>query len=85
MLLSFMSSFAQEIETEKEQAPVKIDSLYREDQFYLGLNYNRLLDGPVGVSQQKISLGVAAGFLRDRKSTRLNSSHVLRSRMPSSA
>jgi hypothetical protein len=65
LLLSFMSSFAQEILTEKEQAPVKIDSLYREDQFYLGLNYNRLQDGPVGVSQQKISLGVAAGFLRD--------------------
>ena len=28
---------------------------------------------------------VAAGGRRDRKSTRLNSSHVLRSRMPSSA
>ena len=30
-------------------------------------------------------LAPAAGAARDRKSTRLNSSHVLRSRMPSSA
>ena len=30
-------------------------------------------------------LGIAAGLLTDRKSTRLNSSHVSESRMPSSA
>ncbi|WP_366525140.1 porin family protein [Flavobacterium sp.] len=65
LLLSFTSTFAQELETQKEQAPVKIDSLYREDQFYLGLTYNTLQDSPAGVSQQKIALGLAAGFLRD--------------------
>lgn len=65
LLLSFASSFAQEIETLAKQNPAKIDSLYREDQFYVGLNYNTLQNKPVGVSQQKISLGITAGFLRD--------------------
>ena len=65
LLLSFAMGSAQEIETEKEQVLVKIDSLYREDQFYIGLTYNTLQNKPENVTQQKISLGVAAGFLRD--------------------
>jgi hypothetical protein len=65
LLLSFAIGYAQEIETGKEQVPVKIDSLYREDQFYVGLTYNTLENKPENVTQQKISLGVAAGFLRD--------------------
>jgi hypothetical protein len=36
-----------------ELGKTKVDSLYREDQFYLGLNYNTLLNKPVGISQQK--------------------------------
>lgn len=63
LLLSCAISFAQEVATEK--ATVKIDSLYREDQFYVGLTYNTLQNKPNNLSQQKISLGFAAGFLRD--------------------
>ena len=42
----------------------------------------------VHLSQRKVHTGNISGFLkmrRDRKSTRLNSSHITRSRMPSSA
>ena len=39
-----------------------------------------LIEGVPGVAKT-----LTAKLLRDRKSTRLNSSHVLRSRMPSSA
>jgi hypothetical protein len=49
-----------------EKAPdVKIDSLYREDQFYIAFTYNRLLNKPEGLDQNKLSTGVSVGFLRD--------------------
>jgi hypothetical protein len=44
---------------------VKADSLYREDQFYLGLTYNRLLKTPMNIVQNGLSIGVNTGFLRD--------------------
>lgn len=42
-----------------------IDSLYREDQFYIGLTYNLLRNNPKGVSQNSFSSGLHLGFLRD--------------------
>lgn len=42
-----------------------IDSLYREDQFYLGLSYNLLQNRNGGIRQNKISYGVTTGVLRD--------------------
>ena len=42
-----------------------IDSLYREDQFYLGITYNLLSKKPEGVSQNSFSSGVHFGFIRD--------------------
>ena len=42
-----------------------IDSLYREDQFYIGLTYDLLQNRPDGVSQNSFSSGVHIGFLRD--------------------
>lgn len=42
-----------------------IDSLYREDQFYLGLSYNLLQNREQGIQQNKISYGITAGILRD--------------------
>jgi hypothetical protein len=44
---------------------MKIDSLYREDQFYFGFTYNTLQEKPSGLSQKKFSVGLSAGFLRD--------------------
>jgi hypothetical protein len=42
-----------------------VDSLYREDQFYLTFSYNNLNKSPNGVKQNKFSPGVSFGFLRD--------------------
>jgi hypothetical protein len=44
---------------------IAVDSLYREDQFYIGFTYNSLFNTPEGVSQNKFSAGFTGGFLRD--------------------
>ncbi len=44
---------------------IAVDSLYREDQFYLGFTYNILLNRPDGIRQSKFSSGFTGGFLRD--------------------
>ncbi len=60
-----LSAFAQEEISKKDSTVVKIDSLYREDQFYLSLTYNRLLEAPEGFKQQRFSAGISGGFVRD--------------------
>ncbi|WGD33530.1 porin family protein [Olleya sp. YS] len=42
-----------------------IDSLYREDQFYLGITYNLLSKKPKDVSQNGFSSGIHFGVIRD--------------------
>jgi hypothetical protein len=44
---------------------VKVDSLYREDQFYFGFALNTLQKKPAGLTQNKFSSGFSTGFLRD--------------------
>ncbi|GEC73415.1 Outer membrane protein beta-barrel domain-containing protein [Flavobacterium flevense] len=66
LLLPFFNALAQEeIESKPEMQEIKVDSLYREDQFYFGFNYNTLQQKPDGISQQKFSIGISGGFLRD--------------------
>lgn len=64
-----LSIFAQEKETKVEVKDEiqfdAIDSLYREDQFYLNITYNALQHRPDGITQNKLSPGFAFGFLRD--------------------
>nr|WP_314838522.1 porin family protein [uncultured Flavobacterium sp.] len=60
-----MSAFGQENQDLEEKVIVKVDSLYREDQFYFAVTYNSLVNTPTGVSQNKFSSGVSLGFLRD--------------------
>ena len=43
----------------------KIDSLYREDQFYIGFSFNFLNDLPQDVDQSGFSGGLIFGFIRD--------------------
>jgi len=43
----------------------EIDSLYREDQFYIGLTFHLLRDLPESVSQSGFSGGLHLGFIRD--------------------
>lgn len=42
-----------------------LDSLYREDQFYVGITYNDLQNRPDNVSQNKFTPSFSLGFLRD--------------------
>ena len=42
-----------------------VDSLYREDQFYVGVTYNVPLNMPSGVNTRGLSGGVQFGFVRD--------------------
>jgi hypothetical protein len=57
--------FSQEIASTENAPKVKIDSLYREDQFYFGITLNTLQNKPKGLTQDKFSAGFSAGFLRD--------------------
>jgi hypothetical protein len=65
LFLSIFKGFSQGNGFSIDTLHVKIDSLYREDQFYVGVNYNSLLNKPAGLSQDKISFGFSMGFLRD--------------------
>ena len=63
LLFSVVSGFSQE--AAPLVTPVKIDSLYREDQFYFGFTLNTLQNKPASLTQDKFSSGFSAGFLRD--------------------
>jgi hypothetical protein len=64
-LFSFFPALAQENPNAALLATTKIDSLYREDQFYIGVTYNVLKNAPTGFANDKFSTGFSAGFLRD--------------------
>jgi len=64
-LFSFFPALAQDNPNAALLATTKIDSLYREDQFYIGVTYNVLKNAPAGFSNDKFSTGFSAGFLRD--------------------
>lgn len=70
MLFGFIftiTAFAQENRKEvKDNAiPNVVDSLYREDQFYIGLSFNLINNEPSGFSQNGFSGGLHLGFIRD--------------------
>lgn len=58
--VSFVNVFSQE--TLDFEA---VDSLYREDQFYIGVTYNTLVNRPTGISQNKFTPSFSLGILRD--------------------
>ena len=58
-------AFAQDFTNYEEKPKTKIDSLYREDQFYIGITYNNLIATPNDYSKDKISIGFTGGVLRD--------------------
>ncbi len=61
-ILCFQMSFSQK---EQDSLPKIVDSLYREDQFYIGITYNLLGQKPDGLSQSGFSSGFHLGFIRD--------------------
>lgn len=52
-------------EEDGNEEKIIIDSLYREDQFYVGFTFNLLRDLPETVSQSGFSGGLHLGFIRD--------------------
>lgn len=42
-----------------------VDSLYREDQFYIGVSYNLINNKPENLTQSGLSPGIHLGFIRD--------------------
>lgn len=53
------------INSQISQDSSAINSRYFEDQFYLGITYNFLLNQPVGVNQQSLSYGLQGGYIKD--------------------
>lgn len=50
---------------EQNLRSIDADSLYREDQFYVGVTYNLLGERPLDLKQNGFSLGFHFGFIRD--------------------
>lgn len=65
LFLFVLPVFSQENVNTESVPNAKIDSLYREDQFYFSFTINTLQNKPVGLKQDKLSSGISAGFLRD--------------------
>ena len=63
LLFFVLNVFSQDIK--KDSVAVKIDSLYREDQFYFNFAYGNLQKFPSGLNQIKFSPALSFGFLRD--------------------
>lgn len=53
------------VQAQQDSIPSEYDQKYREDQFYLGLTYNILVNVPSGVEPRGVSGGVNFGYLRD--------------------
>jgi hypothetical protein len=60
IFLSFFSGFSQSVPDFQA-----VDSLYREDQFYIGVTYNTLQNRPIGVTQNNFTPSFSIGILRD--------------------
>ncbi len=64
-VMLFIILFVSKMEAQERIDFTTVDSLYREDQFYFGLNINLLGDLPEGVSQSGFAGGIIGGFIRD--------------------
>lgn len=51
--------------TQSEEVAEDLDTKYLEDQFYVGLTYNFILNKPDGISQRNLSYGLQGGIIKD--------------------
>lgn len=65
LLLLGVVVFSIPVNAQVDSQSIEIDSLYREDQFYVGFTYNLLTGSPSGITGQQFSGGFHAGFIRD--------------------
>ncbi len=63
ILLCFLSVLG--LSAQEEGPLLTPDPKYLEDQFYLGVSYNILLNRPQGVSMRSLSYGLFGGFIKD--------------------
>ena len=64
IFLLFFSNFFLALYSQSNTV-IELDSLYREDQIYIGVTYNALVNLPTGVSQNSFSTGFHLGIIRD--------------------
>lgn len=68
LLFFSLVSYSQEeqgLQKIPDTVPTTIDSLYREDQFYVGFSFNLVTERPSTISQESFSGGFHTGFIRD--------------------
>ncbi len=65
LLLINLCNFLGIAQQEKRLAFPEVDSLYREDQIYIGITFNAIGDRPSGITQSGFSGGVHFGVIRD--------------------
>ncbi|MFD2542591.1 porin family protein [Lacinutrix gracilariae] len=65
LLLMLLFTVGYAFSQEEENLTTAVDSLYKEDQFYIGATYNLLVNRPSGVSQSGFSSGFHLGFIKD--------------------
>ncbi len=63
--ISLTASYGQENDAISISTDSIVDSRYREDQFYLGVTFNLLINKPANMEQNGFSGGFHAGFIRD--------------------
>lgn len=63
LLFVFGNAFQAVAQEDNNQSTV--DSLYREDQIYVGFTYNLLMGSPEGITGKQFSGGFHSGFIRD--------------------
>jgi len=51
--------------SQEEPSTTVVDSLYKEDQFYVGMTYNLLVNRPNDINQSGFSSGFHLGFIKD--------------------
>ncbi|RDY58690.1 porin family protein [Flagellimonas nanhaiensis] len=65
-LLTLLLAFFAILFGYSQQAPTETyDDKYLEDQFYIGLGFNFLLERPMDVAQRNLSYNLQAGFIKD--------------------
>jgi len=65
IVLCFLTMSSMHSQTVEEESVTVVDSLYKEDQFYIGVTYNLLAFKPKGSSQNGFSSGLHFGFIKD--------------------
>lgn len=65
LLLLLFTGYCSVLRSQGIPDSLLVDDRYLEDQFYVGLTYNILLNRPEGVTQRSLSYGLMGGFIKD--------------------